>query len=725
MAVYNIGITDAGADLITKQIIAGTAPVTFTEIAIGDGELAEDADVTKISALVSEKKRLPVETFTRIGNKLWITARLATDTITEPIYHREVGVYAGGILFAYGNAGNEYDFIPPAGENAAVSKIIRMTLAVGAAKVIYEELDTTDLVTYEALENRVETIVKPVAREVLEEVADNVAPEAVNRAVDKYMNEAVGLLVNRRVNEELYTAGEYRTLPGADNYMGYAFDIFDPPLGDMSQIALPCRSKAGTMYTDLPVYLAIFEYTAAGAWVHIGTSTNAVTQTVATTAYFNFDGLHLSGRKIRIMIKTSREDTEPVAHYSIGARVTPAPEKGIAWTNEALTESMEYVLDVTFTGANVAEKYAPLSHVGDETHVNDEEATAATGWLLIRSHPGAGGTHLFTIGDKPIAVPDTSNLNEFETVGAKYVETINAAQPYVTATYEETPAELGGDGYFFTFTANTPGAIGNGIKLELGSTPEGQAQLLSGDTLSGGKDAVFPHMANAACHVSEYDRAKWDTPLNAYQLFMEQPITAIPEAVDLTKTLFAYQMCWNCNQLTSIAGLQMPSAVNVYGAFYGCAKLADISGSGFSLASNTSYMFAGCTSLQTIGNAVFEYAEICNNMFDSCSSLKNTGTATFNSLRRARYMFAGCPSLEDITSMNFEPLIDAYGMFNKCILNLASVKHIANLINTVAGSTITIGINAELEGNSELATAIETIRSKGWTVIEEYNTKTA
>ena len=88
-------------------------------------------------------------------------------------------------------------------------------------------------------------------------------------------------------------------------------------------------------------------------------------------------------------------------------------------------------------------------------------------------------------------------------------------------------------------------------------------------------------------------------------------------------------------------------------------------------------------------------------------------------------MFSGCINLEDITSMRLDLLSYAQSMFGNCILNLESVKHIAEKINIVAKSVITIGINAELQGNTELAAALETIRGKGWIIIEEYNTKTA
>lgn len=369
MAKYkDVVITEAGSALIQRQIIAGTEPLNFSAIAIGDGEISEGVTMETMTSLVNEKKRIPVETFTRVGNSLWITGRLSTDSISEGIYHREVGVYVGDTLFAYGNTGDDYDFIPPAGENTAVSKTIKMKFAIGAAKVYFEELDTSDLVTHDALESRMQTIVEPYAKKLTE--------ETVNEAFDGAVGEQVRLIVNDRVNSELLAAGEYRTTAGSDNFNAHAFDIFEPPIGEMQQIAIPCRSNnsGSNMYTASSVYLAIFERTEAGEWVHVGTSTNAITQTIGTTAYFTFDGLKLTGRRIRIVLKTDRNDIELTAQHVIGARVTAAPEKGIAITNAAMTASQEYIIDATFTGSNVAEKYAPLSHVSDTAiHVTAEE----------------------------------------------------------------------------------------------------------------------------------------------------------------------------------------------------------------------------------------------------------------------------------------------------------------------------------------------------------------
>ena len=62
--------------------------------------------------------------------------------------------------------------------------------------------------------------------------------------------------------------------------------------------------------------------------------------------------------------------------------------------------------------------------------------------------------------------------------------------------------------------------------------------------------------------------------------------------------------------------------------------------------------------------------------------------------------------------------------YNCTKLDLPSVQNIAETINDLAskGQTgkINIGISQSIQGNADLEAALETIRSKGWTVSEIY-----
>lgn len=109
-----------------------------------------------------------------------------------------------------------------------------------------------------------------------------------------------------------------------------------------------------------------------------------------------------------------------------------------------------------------------------------------------------------------------------------------------------------------------------------------------------------------------------------------------------------------------------------------------------------------------------------------------TGIYTFNidmpKLENATSMFSGCVNLASFDS-DLSKLTNGTSMFgssttNCTRLDLISVQNIANNINdlTVAGTTgsISIGIQTAIYGTTELATALNAIEAKGWTVRAYY-----
>ena len=83
-------------------------------------------------------------------------------------------------------------------------------------------------------------------------------------------------------------------------------------------------------------------------------------------------------------------------------------------------------------------------------------------------------------------------------------------------------------------------------------------------------------------------------------------------------------------------------------------------------------------------------------------------------------MFNNCKKLQHFDS-NLSNLTSATNMFSNCSLTPQSVKNIADKISTVTNNaSIKIGIASKWQGNSELTTAIEQIKNKGWSVTEQY-----
>lgn len=158
----NMVITSAGLELLQDLILEGGTPLTFSGVGVGDG-LLEDSDITARTSLVHEVHRLPIEKIEKQeGGHIRVFARLATDIITTDFYHRELGVFARHgeqeILFAYGNAGDDYDFIPATGNNASICKTIVTEFTVGSMKAVFLPLDSSDLVTHSSLNERIEQI---------------------------------------------------------------------------------------------------------------------------------------------------------------------------------------------------------------------------------------------------------------------------------------------------------------------------------------------------------------------------------------------------------------------------------------------------------------------------------------------------------------------------------------------------------------------------------------
>ena len=576
MALYQkITITDAGAALMSRILTSGGEHLTFEAIAVGSGEMEVNELPAAYTKLKKEVKRLPIESVERNGGTITVSARLATDTLTADLYHREIGIIANGVLLAYGNTGNKYDYIPSAGNNAAVQKTIRVPLVMGNMQTTFAEMDTTDLVTHAALEARVSTLVEPVVREISTELAESALNDAVRELAQEVAGEAA--------------AGAY---------------------------AAQVKAEAAAAHALL-------------------------------------------------------------SENNINSAIT-----------EAIGEHGPAIL---------------------ETLATEDSGTAATGWIWFKDSPGVAGDVLCKINNVAVIIPSS---------GVDFAGTINAAQTFVTATEKELPSYIGtGGGPFVELTANEKGSKGNGIKISINPYA-----VRSGEFLTGGKNPTEPQQTAAALLEVASNTA---APLNAYRLFANRDdMVKIPNKYDLSNAIFAFEMALNNKELKSIENLNMRSCLNAYGAFYNCPALESIDGAYFALCKDCYYMFAYDTALRTIGSAQFDYAENTQDMFRKCA-ITSTGSSTFAYARNTSFMFAECKHLENITSMGLKRIIEADGMFTGCILNLASVKHIANNINTVHNGRITIGINATLQGNSELAAALETIRGKGWTVTEEYNTKTA
>lgn len=184
------------------------------------------------------------------------------------------------------------------------------------------------------------------------------------------------------------------------------------------------------------------------------------------------------------------------------------------------------------------------------------------------------------------------------------------------------------------------------------------------------------------------------------------------ESTVLGDLLFA-----NMSKLKSVT-TNLKSLESGYGMFADCASLTTFIGDTSSMTSAVK-MFKGCSSLNTInmnlGSLVDGYY-----MFDNCSSITSFG-GDLQNLENGFAMFNGCSSLTSF-SCGLPSLTRGEAMFFGCKLDLKSVQNIADTINTPSTKdVISIGIDASLRGDADLATAIAAIEAKNWIVDVGYN----
>lgn len=108
--------------------------LTFTKGKLGSGVLTDSDDITKFTDLKAPKMELPVvKKDDSQKEKIALTFNTSNTALKEGFVSRELGIFAkldngAETLYAYSNAGNDYDYIPnkdtPTDENRLVVNLI-------------------------------------------------------------------------------------------------------------------------------------------------------------------------------------------------------------------------------------------------------------------------------------------------------------------------------------------------------------------------------------------------------------------------------------------------------------------------------------------------------------------------------------------------------------------------------------------------------------------------
>lgn len=139
----NLTFTSQGTQMLVQAQNSHT--LTFTCGKLGSGVLADSDDISKFTDLKSPKMTLPIVSVDDSNEeKLVLTFDTSNTELEEGFVSREIGIFAkldngSETLYAYSNAGNNYDYIPskdtPSDENRLVVNLVVSSSANISVKI--------------------------------------------------------------------------------------------------------------------------------------------------------------------------------------------------------------------------------------------------------------------------------------------------------------------------------------------------------------------------------------------------------------------------------------------------------------------------------------------------------------------------------------------------------------------------------------------------------------
>ena len=156
----SLTFTESGTQMLVQAQNGHT--LTFTCGKLGSGVLADSDDITKFTDLKSAKMTLPITSVDDSNaEKIILTFDASNTSLEEGFVSREIGIFAKldsgeEKLYAYSNAGSNYDYIPskdtPTDENRLVVSIVVSSSAtinvdVDGSIVYVHKSDVADMIT--------------------------------------------------------------------------------------------------------------------------------------------------------------------------------------------------------------------------------------------------------------------------------------------------------------------------------------------------------------------------------------------------------------------------------------------------------------------------------------------------------------------------------------------------------------------------------------------------
>lgn len=136
--------TNKGRNLQAKAQ-TGTI-IEFSRIAVGDGEIGSQS-ITDLNSLINEIDSLDIiKLRTMPEGKAVVGSVLSNQDIESGFYFREIGVFAidpdeGEVLYCYGNAGEDAEYIPSPEGPDIIEKVIDIITIIGDVENVTATID--------------------------------------------------------------------------------------------------------------------------------------------------------------------------------------------------------------------------------------------------------------------------------------------------------------------------------------------------------------------------------------------------------------------------------------------------------------------------------------------------------------------------------------------------------------------------------------------------------
>lgn len=162
MALFdNNTVTLAGRKVLAHSLATGQ-PVEFIRMEIGNGY--PPASPEGLEGLVNRIVVVPISHMRAHEGITTIRGAFKANDIVEEFYMREIGIIVKNAegeetLFAYSNAGEKANYIPPGnGGSSLVEEVLIISIVTGDAKVLFQNLDPHSAATLEDVTEAIDSL---------------------------------------------------------------------------------------------------------------------------------------------------------------------------------------------------------------------------------------------------------------------------------------------------------------------------------------------------------------------------------------------------------------------------------------------------------------------------------------------------------------------------------------------------------------------------------------